>query len=90
MSALGQKQTCAVHPRMSAPPKADIVCDKVRIMNRADLRPDFGRQQTALVGGGLMMQPSHQKPPNVFQTTVSTRTACHDEHGVQLVFPKIH
>jgi hypothetical protein len=30
---LGQKQTCAVQQPMSAlPPKADIVCDKVRIM----------------------------------------------------------
>ena len=56
MSALGQKQTCAAHKPMSAlPPKADIVCDKVRIMNRADLRPDFGRQQTALFGGGWLM-----------------------------------
>ena len=34
MSALGQKQTCAAHKPMSAlPPKADIACDKVRIMN---------------------------------------------------------
>ena len=37
MSALGQKQTCAVQEGMSASPpvataKADIVCDKVRIM----------------------------------------------------------
>ena len=34
MSALGQKQTCAAQKVMSAlPPKADIVCDKVRTMN---------------------------------------------------------
>ena len=33
MSALGQKQTCAAQKAMSAyPRKADIVCDKVRIM----------------------------------------------------------
>ena len=33
MSALGQEQICAAHKRMSAlPPKADIVCDRVRIM----------------------------------------------------------
>ncbi|MGA7210245.1 MAG: hypothetical protein WBX78_15345, partial [Pseudolabrys sp.] len=37
MSALGQKQTCAAQEGMSASPpvataKADIVCDKVRIM----------------------------------------------------------
>ena len=33
MSALGQKRTFALQKVMSAlPPKADIVCDKVRIM----------------------------------------------------------
>ena len=115
MSALGQKQTFAVQNGMSAlPPKADMVCDKVRIMKpvtiasvrthgvrqcngkrdgdwpcphqgelpieqfgaeetlpdiqlrcrcticgwrRADLRPDYSRQQAARISAGWMMPP---------------------------------
>ena len=40
MSALGHKRTFAVQNRMSALPlKADIVCDKIRIMKPVTIAP---------------------------------------------------
>ena len=42
MSALGQKQTCAVQNGMSAlPPKADIVSDQVQLQQMAKFESEF-------------------------------------------------
>jgi len=64
MSALGHKPTYAVQQPMSAlPPKATAKADFASLprtvcgWRRADLRPDYSKQQAAKQSVGWMMPP---------------------------------
>jgi hypothetical protein len=64
LSALGQKQTFAPQKAMSAlPPKATAKADFALLpctvcgWRRADLRPDYSKQQAAKQSVGWMMPP---------------------------------